>query len=160
MASAQDAEDVKSNKRNHSEFAEQNDSGMRLPNDLEAHSLHNLVSSYSHEKDDSSSDDDMGPQLPSAAPKKKRRVLPYEKVYIAALPKSTRYSKSLMHKEQLSTVTVAPSPADFVITASIDGAVKFWKNTSVGIEFAKEYKAHEGLIQATAVSADGSLYAT
>ena len=30
----------------------------------------------------------MGPQLPSAsAPKKKRRVLPYEKLYLAALPK-------------------------------------------------------------------------
>ncbi|CAI4216508.1 unnamed protein product [Parascedosporium putredinis] len=54
-------DDAKSNKRSHSEMAE--------------------------DASDSSSDDDMGPQLPTeAAPKKKRRVLPYEKLYIAALP--------------------------------------------------------------------------
>jgi hypothetical protein len=33
---------------------------------------------------------------------KKRRKLPFEKVYINALPVSARYSKSLMHKDQLS----------------------------------------------------------
>lgn len=118
----------------------------------------------SHSPDDGntsdSSEDDFGPALPSSVPPKKKRKLPYEALYVASLPKGLRYSKSLMHKEQLSTVTVASSPADFVITASVDGVVKFWKKTSVGIEFAKEYKAHEGRIQATAVSADGSLYAT
>lgn len=107
-----------------------------------------------------SSEDDFGPALPSSVPPKKKRKLPYEALYVAALPKGLKYSKSLMHKEQLSSVTVASSPADFVITASVDGVVKFWKKTSVGIEFAKEYKAHEGRIQHTAVSADGSLYAT
>ncbi|KAF3016859.1 hypothetical protein E8E14_012035 [Neopestalotiopsis sp. 37M] len=160
MASAQDAEDVKSNKRNHSEFAEQNDSGMRLPNDLEAHSLHILVSSYSHEKDDSSSDDDMGPQLPSAAaPKKKRRVLPYEKLYISALPTAPRYSKSLMHKEQLAFVTVTPL-TEFLITSSVDGVVKFWKKVAQGIEFVKEFKAHLGEIRSVSVSQDGRSFAT
>ena len=48
-----------------------------------------------HEASDSEDDDDIGPALPSAdEPKKKRRKLPFEKQYIAALPKSTRYSKS------------------------------------------------------------------
>jgi peptidylprolyl isomerase domain and WD repeat-containing protein 1 len=108
---------------------------------------------------DSSSDDDMGPQLPSAAPKKKRRVLPYENLYISALPKSTKYSKSLMHKEQLSFVTMTPL-TDFLITSSTDGAVKFWKKVSEGIEFVKEFKAHIGEIKSVSVSADGLSFAT
>ncbi|KAI4591503.1 hypothetical protein KJ359_013291 [Pestalotiopsis sp. 9143b] len=135
MASAQDVEDVKSNKRNHAEFSEQNDS-------------------------DSSTDDDMGPQLPSvAAPKKKRRVLPYEKLYISALPKAQRYSKSLMHKEQLAFVTVTPL-TEFIITSSTDGVVKFWKKVASGIEFVKEFKAHVGEIRSVSVSQDGRSFAT
>jgi peptidylprolyl isomerase domain and WD repeat-containing protein 1 len=71
-----------------------------------------------------------------------------------------RYSKSLMHKDQVASVTVAPSPADFVITTSIDGVVKFWKKTATGIEFAKEYRAHNGRIQSSSISADGAAFAT
>ncbi|RNJ53262.1 hypothetical protein D7B24_002109 [Verticillium nonalfalfae] len=108
---------------------------------------------------DSSSDDDMGPKLPSEAPKKKRRVLPYEKLYIAALPKSPRYSKSLMHKEQLAFVTVTPL-TDFIITSSTDGVVKFWKKMAEGIEFVKEFKAHQGEIKSVSVSQDGRSFAT
>ncbi|KAK4935817.1 Peptidyl-prolyl cis-trans isomerase cyp15 [Elasticomyces elasticus] len=107
-----------------------------------------------------SSDDDFGPALPSSVPPKKKRKLPYESLYVAALPKGLRYSKSLMHKDQVSTVTIAPSPADFVITTSIDGVVKFWKKIATGIEFAKEYRAHEGRISSSSVSVDGSFFAT
>ncbi|KAH8815417.1 hypothetical protein F5884DRAFT_817757 [Xylogone sp. PMI_703] len=111
-------------------------------------------------EDESSSDDDMGPQLPSAeAPKKKRRILPYEKLYISALPDSPRYSKSLMHKDQLSFVTMTPY-TDFLITSSIDGVVKFWKKMGEGIEFVKEFKAHVGEIKSVSVSADGRSFAT
>ena len=86
----------------------------------------------------------MGPQLPSAeAPKKKRRKLPYEKLYISALPTSARYSKSLMHKEQLAFLTMTPL-TDFLITSSVDGVVKFWKKGADNIEFVKEFKAHNG----------------
>ncbi|KAH9908677.1 hypothetical protein F4778DRAFT_357959 [Xylariomycetidae sp. FL2044] len=120
-------------KRSHTEFAEQHG-------------------------DDSSSDDDMGPQLPSAAPKKKRRVLPHEKLYIEALPKSQRYSKSLMHKEQLAFVTVTRT--EFVITSSVDGVVKFWKKVAQGIEFVKEFKAHQGEIRSVSVSQDGRSFAS
>src|SRR5271154_3041045 len=107
-----------------------------------------------------SSDDDFGPALPSSVPPKKKRKLPYEALYVEALPKGVRYSKSLMHKDQVASVTVAPSPADFVITTSIDGVVKFWKKTAVGIEFAKEFRAHNGRIQSSSVSADGAAFAT
>ncbi|KAI0009114.1 hypothetical protein F4779DRAFT_617944 [Xylariaceae sp. FL0662B] len=124
------------NKRSHSDFVESNGDSS------------------------SSDDDDMGPQLPSstAAPKKKRRVLPYEKLYIEALPKSTRYSKSLMHKEQLSFVNVTRS--DFLITTSADGVVKFWKKAAEGVEFVKEFKAHHGDVRSVSASQDGRSFAT
>lgn len=108
---------------------------------------------------DSSGDDDIGPALPSSAPKKKRRVLPYEKLYISALPSSPRYSKSLMHKEQLLFVTMTPF-TDFLITSSVDGVVKFWKKVAVGIEAVKEFRAHIGEIKSISVSQDGRSYAT
>ena len=107
----------------------------------------------------SSSDDDLGPALPTTAPKKKRRKLPYEKTYISALPASSRYSKSLMHKDQVSFVTFTPF-TEFLITSSLDGAVKFWKKSVVGIESVKEFKAHNGEIKNVGVSQDGRSFAT
>ncbi|KAL8795772.1 MAG: hypothetical protein Q9195_001824 [Heterodermia aff. obscurata] len=109
--------------------------------------------------EESSSDDDYGPTLPSAAPQKKRRKLPYEKLYISALPTSPRYSKSLMHKDQLSFVTFTPF-TEFLITSSVDGAVKFWKKAVIGIESVKEFKAHNGEIKSISVSKDGRSFAT
>ncbi|KAI4160786.1 MAG: hypothetical protein LQ342_005401 [Letrouitia transgressa] len=108
---------------------------------------------------ESSSDDGIGPALPSSTPKKKRRKLPYEQLYLAALPQSPRYSKSLMHKDQLSFVTMTPL-TDFLITSSIDGVVKFWKKVAVGIESVKEFKAHIGEIKSVSVSQDGRSFAT
>ncbi|OJD17111.1 hypothetical protein AJ78_02755 [Emergomyces pasteurianus Ep9510] len=107
----------------------------------------------------SSSEDDFGPALPSAVPKKKRRKLPFEKVYVNALPVSARYSKSLMHKDQLSFVTLTPH-TDFLITSSIDGVVKFWKKMPIGVEFVKEFRAHVGELRGVSVSPDGRSFAT
>lgn len=113
--------------------------------------------------DSDSDSDDIGPALPSAAadgaPKKKRRKLPYEKQYIAALPSAPRYSKSLMHREQLPFIAFT-AHSDFLITTSVDGYVKFWKKVAGGIEFVKEYKAHEGEIVSTSASVDGRSFAT
>lgn len=110
---------------------------------------------------ESDDDDDLGPALPSAegAPKKKRRRLPYERQYIAALPSAPRYSKSLMHRDQLCFTTFTPH-TDFLITSSLDGYVKFWKKVAGGIEFVKEYKAHEGEIVSVSASVDGRAFAT
>ncbi|EOD48288.1 putative peptidyl-prolyl cis-trans isomerase cype protein [Neofusicoccum parvum UCRNP2] len=110
-------------------------------------------------EDTSSDDDDFGPALPSQVPKKKRRKLPYESLYVAALPASARYSKSLMHKEQLCFSTFTPY-TDFLITSSIDGVVKFWKKTRDGVEFVKEFRAHNGEVKAVSVSADGRSFAS
>lgn len=108
---------------------------------------------------DTSSEDDFGPALPSDAPKRKKRKLPYEKLYISALPSSLRYSKSLMHKDQLSYLAITPI-TDFLITSSVDGVVKFWKKAAVGIESVKEFKAHNGEIKSVSVSHDGRSFAT
>lgn len=156
MADPKEEDDVKSNKRSHSDFAEQDEAGKhrtwRIPSRV-------LQTNRPFPLADSSSDDDMGPQLPSAAPKKKRRVLPYEKLYISALPKSARYSRSLMHKEALSFVTMTPL-TEFLITTSVDGVVKFWKKVAEGIEFVKEFKAHQGEVVSVSVSQDGRSFAT
>lgn len=98
------------------------------------------------------------PLLPSQVRQKKRRVLPHEKLYLQALPKSTKYSKSLMHRDVITFVTITPH-TDFLITASVDGVVKFWKKQGVGIEFVKMFRAHAGEIRGVSVSADGRSYA-
>lgn len=64
-----------------------------------------------------------------------------------------------MHKDQLSFVTVTPH-TDFLITSSIDGVVKFWKKMAEGVEFVKEFRAHNGEIRGVSVSSDGRSYAT
>jgi peptidylprolyl isomerase domain and WD repeat-containing protein 1 len=64
-----------------------------------------------------------------------------------------------MHREQLCFTTFTPF-TDFLITTSIDGVVKFWKKDFGGIEFVKEYKAHESEIRSVSVSADGRSYVT
>ena len=64
-----------------------------------------------------------------------------------------------MHKEQLAFVTITPF-TDFLITSSIDGAVKFWKKAFVGIDSVKEFKAHSGEIKSVSVSQDGRSFAT
>lgn len=109
--------------------------------------------------DTSSDDDDFGPALPSSAPKKKKRKLPHEKLFVAALPSAGRYFKSLMHRDQLAFTTFTPN-TEFLITCSIDGAVKFWKKDVGGVEFVKEFKAHDGEIRSVSVSADGRSFAT
>jgi peptidylprolyl isomerase domain and WD repeat-containing protein 1 len=64
-----------------------------------------------------------------------------------------------MHRDQLFSADFTPV-TDFLITSSIDGVVKFWKKTSGGIEFVKEFRAHNGEIFSSSVSADGRSYAT
>ena len=91
------------------------------------------------------------------APKKKRRVLPFENAYIACLPSSTRYTKSFMHRDTLTFVTVTPL-TDFIVTTSADGVIKFWKKQAVGIEFVKQYRGHLGPVTSVSVSADGSIF--
>ncbi len=63
------------------------------------------------------------------------KVLEFQDLYLAALPNQARYEQSFMHAEHVTHVVVSAS--DFVVTASADGRVKFWKKKTVGIEFVK-----------------------
>lgn len=97
----------------------------------------------SHEDDSGSDGDDLvGPSLTEAAPPMKRKVLPYEKLYLDALPFAESYEKSYMHRDIITHCLVTAT--DFVITASCDGHIKFWKKMEVGIEFVKHFRSHLG----------------
>lgn len=161
MAETEEVRSPTSNKRALSDVeGEAHENGTSVRSSYHATVDFELHSDRTPTGDESDSEDDFGPALPSAvAPKKKRRKLAFEKVYVNALPASPRYSKSLMHKDQLSFVTVTPH-TDFLVTSSVDGVVKFWKKLAVGIEFVKEFRAHTAEIRSVSVSADGRSFAT
>jgi peptidylprolyl isomerase domain and WD repeat-containing protein 1 len=64
-----------------------------------------------------------------------------------------------MHRDTVAWVVVTPE-TDFVITASVDGVVKFWKKVAEGIEFVKEFRAHVGEVRAVSASRDGRAFAS
>ncbi|PON47500.1 Cyclophilin-type peptidyl-prolyl cis-trans isomerase [Trema orientale] len=96
---------------------------------------------------------------PGPAPRARpKRPLQFEQAYLDALPSANMYEKSYMHRDVVTHVAV--SAADFFITGSDDGHLKFWKKKAVGIEFAKHFRSHLGPIEGLAVSADGLLCCT
>lgn len=105
----------------------------------------------------------VGPDLPAVGPdmpkSKKRKLLKFEDQYLQALPLSDMYERSYMHRDTVTHVAVAEA-TDFIITASADGVIKFWKKTKQQIEFAKQFKSHLGPITGLSVSLDGSLCAS
>ncbi|CAI2163147.1 3521_t:CDS:10 [Funneliformis geosporum] len=109
---------------------------------------------------DFSNDVDIGPALPAPdeMPKKKKRVLLHERIYMERLPSADMYERSYMHRDVLNFVAVTKT--DFIITTSVDGHLKFWKKNDKGIEFVKHFRAHIGNINCISVSADGLLLAT
>ncbi|ORX39736.1 peptidyl-prolyl cis-trans isomerase [Kockovaella imperatae] len=116
-----------------------------------------------------SSDEEIGP-MPSAGgdgvnessngkrKKKKRAVLPHERLYLDHLPDTDRYYKSFMHRDVVNYVAVTRT--NFVITTSIDGHLKLWKKQDQGIEFVKHYRASLKAIVGVCASDDGKLFAT
>ena len=64
-----------------------------------------------------------------------------------------------MHKDVVDNVVCAVK-SDFVVTTSLDGNLKFWKKNFIGIEFVKQYKAHQGKITGVAISNSGSYLST
>ncbi|KZT25403.1 hypothetical protein NEOLEDRAFT_1065477 [Neolentinus lepideus HHB14362 ss-1] len=114
-------------------------------------------------KEEDSDDDDVGPMpMPengaNGGAKKKRKVLPNERLFLEHLPSADRYYKSFMHRDVVNfnifTVT------EFLVTTSVDGHVKFWKKQDQGIEFVKHYRAHLQTVVSVSASADGQLFAS
>ncbi|KAI3420527.1 Peptidylprolyl isomerase [Psidium guajava] len=93
-----------------------------------------------------------------APPARRKRPLQFEQAYLDALPSANMYEKSYMHRDVVTHVAV--SAADFFITGSADGHLKFWKKKATGIEFAKHFRSHLGPIEGLAVSIDGMLCCT
>ncbi|OQR79520.1 peptidylprolyl isomerase domain and WD repeat-containing protein 1-like [Tropilaelaps mercedesae] len=125
----------------------------------------NSVNCEDEEKGGDSDDGVIGP-LPSEAAaleeqpvaKRKKRILPLEKVFVDNLPSSELFEKSYMHRDTITHVVVTQS--EFIVTASGDGHVKFWKKEPGGIEFVKHFRAHLGKIEGMASNWDGSLLCT
>lgn len=82
-----------------------------------------------------------------------------DKFFLDSLPCASRYIRSLMHRDTLTFVKVTPH-TNFVLTASLDGFVKFWKKQETGVEFVKQYRAHLAPVTGLCVSADGALAAS
>ncbi|CAK9153831.1 unnamed protein product [Ilex paraguariensis] len=86
---------------------------------------------------------------PGPAPRARtKRPLQFERAYLDALPSANMYEKSYMHRDVVTHVAV--SAADFFITGSTDGHLKFWKKKALGIEFAKHFRSHLGAIEGLA----------
>ncbi|XP_023653160.1 peptidylprolyl isomerase domain and WD repeat-containing protein 1 [Paramormyrops kingsleyae] len=117
-------------------------------------------SEVNEEKGDDAADDEwIGPMPSEAVQPKKRKVLEYERVYLDNLPSAAMYERSYMHRDVITHI--ACSKTEFILTASQDGHVKFWKKKEdEGIEFVKHFRSHLGLIECIAVSAEGALLCT
>uniref|UniRef100_A0A8D9DXJ5 peptidylprolyl isomerase n=1 Tax=Cacopsylla melanoneura TaxID=428564 RepID=A0A8D9DXJ5_9HEMI len=106
-------------------------------------------------------EDVIGP-LPVAATsepeKKKRKVVEHEKIYLHNLPSSETYERSYMHRSPITHVVVTKT--DFVITASNDGHIKFWKKQEEGIEFVKHFRSHLGVISNICTNYNGTILCT
>ena len=85
--------------------------------------------SPSEDKDSDSDDGWIGPTLSEAAPMKKKKVLPFENVYLENLPQSDTYERSFMHRDVVSWCLSSGSTS-FVITGSVDGHVKVSNSNS------------------------------
>lgn len=94
----------------------------------------------------------------ASAPARPKRPLQFEQAYLDSLPSAHMYEKSYMHRDVVTHVAV--SAADFFITGSSDGHLKFWKKKPSGIEFVKHFRSHLDPIEGLAVSADGLLCCT
>lgn len=62
------------------------------------------------------------------------------------------YERSYMHRDVVTHAVMTPCGTDFLVTASTDGHIKFWKKMPEGVEFVKHYHSHLEPIHDLAVS--------
>lgn len=109
-----------------------------------------------HETSSSSENEEcIGPNPDEMIQPKKRKILPHEKLYLENLPSAESYERSYMHRDVITHCLVTTT--DFIITASVDGHIKFWKKVELGIEFVKHFRSHLGPVVSLVVNAEGSL---
>ncbi|CAD6195588.1 unnamed protein product [Caenorhabditis auriculariae] len=89
----------------------------------------------------------------------KLKTLKYEAEYLKSIPSSSQYEKSFMHRDVISHVLATQT--DFIITASVDGHLKFWKKKyAEGIEFVKHFRCHLSEFSHLCTNFNGTLLAT
>lgn len=102
-------------------------------------------------------DDDQVAIVHEDGPKRKKaKTVENESYYLKGLPSSEAYERSYMHRDIVSHIVLAPK-TDFIITASTDGHIKFWKKTPQDIQFVKHFRAHIGEIQDIVCNFNGTL---
>lgn len=79
-------------------------------------------------------------EMAPSEPAKKRKILEHEQLYLNNLPSCESYEKSYMHRDVITHILCTKT--DFIITASCDGHVKFWKKMDTDIEFVKHFRSH------------------
>lgn len=83
----------------------------------------------------------------------------HEEVYMRGIPSASQYEKSFMHRQPITHVTATIT--DFILTASVDGHLKFWKKKHAeGVEFVKHFKCHMSGFSDLTVNHNGTLLAT
>ena len=111
------------------------------------------------ETEANSDDEDIGPQPSEMVAKKPRKEIKFEHLFIDNLPSIESYERSYMHRDVITHILVTPR-TDFIISASCDGHIKFWKKMAGSIEFVKHFRAHLGNVQDISCNSTGSLVAT
>ncbi|KAK6050456.1 peptidyl-prolyl cis-trans isomerase, cyclophilin-type, partial [Cooperia oncophora] len=87
------------------------------------------------------------------------RKLKFESTYLRSIPSASQYEKSFMHRDVITHVIATET--DFIITASCDGHLKFWKKKyAEGIEFVKHFRCHLASFSDLTVNFNGTLLAT
>ncbi|KAL5269796.1 hypothetical protein ACHWQZ_G003310 [Mnemiopsis leidyi] len=89
---------------------------------------------------------------------KRTKINAVDKGLINNLPSAKSYEISYMHRDVIDFVIATPT--NFIITASVDGHVKFWKKIEEGIEFVKHFRAHLSAVVGLCGSYDGLYAAT
>ncbi|EGT59757.1 CBN-CYN-15 protein [Caenorhabditis brenneri] len=99
------------------------------------------------------------PPPPELESQPKKPQLKHESEFLRSIPSSSQYEKSFMHRDTISHVIATKT--DFIITASVDGHLKFWKKKhSEGVEFVKHFRCHLSEFSHICANVDGTLLAT
>ncbi|KAH7815323.1 putative peptidylprolyl isomerase domain and wd repeat-containing protein 1 [Monocercomonoides exilis] len=85
---------------------------------------------------------------------KRLRIEPEVEKAILALPSAINYELSFKHRDILSNLVL--TSGHFLITASQDGFIKFWRKLPLKLEFVKTFKAHLGPITGLSCSSNGA----
>ena len=95
------------------------------------------------------------PSAPPPPPKRPSPLHAQHSLHLSRLPSAALYERSYMHREQLTHLLLTPLTS-FLLTASRDGCLKWWKKVKASITFVRQYRAHEGALVSLTCDASGT----